>query len=232
MRAGFARCCRSPDGRLIEYQVRCAAAAGAAPIVVWSNASRRRFTRRSNGSAPTASAVIPVSDGQEAASRFEAGALILLIGDGIAAAGRAARRGWPMRRSRRWRPCPTTRRTRRSSGSTRAAAGPGWRWSTARRWARPPRCSATGTFSRPLLRRALQEGRRGCRSASAGEPLLAEAPSNLAAFRARADCLVARPSQRLGEPLSCCRPIEEFATERLMETAGPARNGWCGALWR
>ncbi|MEO7634940.1 MAG: NTP transferase domain-containing protein, partial [Sphingomicrobium sp.] len=69
---------------LVEYQVRCAASAGAAPIVVVvervPQALQDAFERlRLDGLA-----VIAVSDVHDAVSRFEAGAPILLIGDGIA----------------------------------------------------------------------------------------------------------------------------------------------------
>src|SRR3954463_16525615 len=69
---------------LLEYQVRCAAAAGAAPIVVVvervPQALQDAFERlRLDGVG-----VFPISDVQEAVSRFEAGSMILLIGDGVA----------------------------------------------------------------------------------------------------------------------------------------------------
>lgn len=69
---------------LIEYQVRCAAAAGAAPVIVVvervPQALQDAFERlRLDGIG-----VFPVSDVNEAVSRFEAGSSILLIGDGIA----------------------------------------------------------------------------------------------------------------------------------------------------
>lgn len=69
---------------LLEYQVRCAAAAAAAPIVVVvervPQALQDAFERlRLDGIG-----VFPVSDVHEAVSRFEAGAMILLIGDAIA----------------------------------------------------------------------------------------------------------------------------------------------------
>src|SRR5690348_16365211 len=69
---------------LIEYQVRCASAAGAAPVIVVvervPQALQDAFERlRLDGIA-----VFPVSDVGEAVSRFEAGTTILLIGDGIA----------------------------------------------------------------------------------------------------------------------------------------------------
>ncbi len=69
---------------LIEYQARCAAAVGATPIVVLvehiPSALNEAFERlRAEGVT-----VVPVTDGSEAASRFEAGALILQLADGLA----------------------------------------------------------------------------------------------------------------------------------------------------
>src|SRR5438094_8041207 len=69
---------------LIEYQVRCASAAGAAPVVVVvervPQALQDAFERlRLDGVG-----IFPVSDVAEAVSRFEAGSLIIVIGDGVA----------------------------------------------------------------------------------------------------------------------------------------------------
>src|SRR5947199_3852757 len=69
---------------LVEYQARCAAAAGAAPIVVIvehvPQALQDAFERlRLDGVG-----IFPVSDINESVSRFEAGSMILLIGDGVA----------------------------------------------------------------------------------------------------------------------------------------------------
>lgn len=71
---------------LIEYQARCAAAAGAAPVVVLVEtvpvALATAFERlRAEGVS-----VVPVTDGNEAASRFEPHAHILQMADGIAPA--------------------------------------------------------------------------------------------------------------------------------------------------
>ena len=68
---------------LIEYQARCLATSGAAPLVVLVErvppALNEAFERlRAEGIA-----VVPVSDGAEAASRFEAGSQLLLLADGI-----------------------------------------------------------------------------------------------------------------------------------------------------
>ncbi|MCY7339967.1 MAG: hypothetical protein LH465_08495 [Sphingomonas bacterium] len=69
---------------LIEYQARCLAAVGAAPLLVLVErvpvALNDAFERlRAEGIA-----IIAVSDGVEAASRFEAGNDVLLLADGIA----------------------------------------------------------------------------------------------------------------------------------------------------
>ena len=68
---------------LIEYQARCLAAAGAAPLIVLVErlppALNDAFERlRAEGIS-----VIPVSEGNEAASRFEAGSQLILLGDGV-----------------------------------------------------------------------------------------------------------------------------------------------------
>ncbi|QDP20319.1 hypothetical protein [Sphingomonas xanthus] len=69
---------------LIEYQARCLASAGASPLVVLVErvpvALNDAFERlRSEGIT-----VVPVSDGIEAASRFEPGTPLLVLADGIA----------------------------------------------------------------------------------------------------------------------------------------------------
>ena len=69
---------------LIEYQASCLASAGAAPLVVLVErvpvALNEAFERlRADGIA-----VVAVSDGVEAASRFEAGSQLLMLADGIA----------------------------------------------------------------------------------------------------------------------------------------------------
>ena len=71
---------------LIEYQARCLAASGAAPLVVLVErvpvALNDAFERlRAEGIS-----VVPVGDGNEAASRFEAGSQLILLGDGVAPA--------------------------------------------------------------------------------------------------------------------------------------------------
>lgn len=68
---------------VIEYQTRCAAAAGAAPIVVLVERVPPALHELIERLRLDGIAVTPVGDGNEAASRFEAGSMILLIADGV-----------------------------------------------------------------------------------------------------------------------------------------------------
>ena len=69
---------------LVEYQVRCAAAAGASPIVVLVEGIPLALNQAFDRLRGEGLNLILVSDGNEAATRFEAGELILVIGDGVA----------------------------------------------------------------------------------------------------------------------------------------------------
>ena len=69
---------------LVEYQVRCAAAAGAAPIVLVVDRIPPALNEALDRLQREGLAVTTVSDGNEAASRFGAGEMVLVIGDGIA----------------------------------------------------------------------------------------------------------------------------------------------------
>src|SRR5436305_5773705 len=69
---------------LIEYQARCAAAAGAAPIVVVVERVPQSLQDAFERLRLDSIGVFAVSDINEAISRFEAGTPILMIADGIA----------------------------------------------------------------------------------------------------------------------------------------------------
>ena len=202
---------------LLEYQVRCAAAAGAAPIVVVvervPQALQDAFERlRLDGVG-----IFPVSDVSEAVSRFEAGSMILLIGDGVAPPAElvtavasepeAAIATVPddevhtmferIDAESRWAGVALVEA--QLLGSTAAILGD---WD----------------LQSTLLRRTLQEGaRRVPVSELGGDPLLAETADDLRDFQRK--LLVgsrgARPDwvSRFLLP-----PVEEFATERLMES--------------
>ena len=202
---------------LLEYQVRCAAAAGAAPIIVVvervPQALQDAFERlRLDGVG-----IFPVSDVAEAVSRFEAGSMILLIGDGVAPPAElvAAVANEPeaavatvpddevhtmferIDAESRWSGVALVEA--QLLGSTAAILGD---WD----------------LQSTLLRRTLQEGaRRVPVNELGGDPLLAETADDLRDFQRK--LLVgsrgARPDwvSRFLLP-----PVEEFATERLMES--------------
>lgn len=69
---------------LLEYQVRCAAAAGAAPIVLLVDRIPPALNQSLDRLQREGLSVTTVSDGNEAASRFGSGEMILMIGDGVA----------------------------------------------------------------------------------------------------------------------------------------------------
>ena len=201
---------------LLEYQARCAAAAGATPIVVLVEriplALNQAFERlRADGITVT-----PVSDGAEAASRFEAGELILMIGDGIAPpvsllAGlgddeepliltvpddEPHERFERINGTARWSGVALVEA--RTLGATAAMLGD---------WDLPS----------TLLRRMLQDGARLAPVAVESEPLLASNAEQLQGFERS---LIT--GSRIDRPDIASRyilaPIEDFATERLIDS--------------
>ena len=214
---------------LLEYQVRCASAAGAAPIVVIvervPQALQDAFERlRLDGVG-----VFPVSDVSEAVTRFEAGSMILLIGDGVAPPAELVA-------SMAAEPEPAVAVVpddeahamfERIDGESRwagiAAVDAHLLGSTAA-------ILGDWDLQSTLLRRTLQEGAIRVPVCDAGgDPLLAETPDDLQDFQRR--LLVGSRGVR---PDWVSRfllpPIEEFATEHLMETG--VRPPWLiwGAL--
>jgi hypothetical protein len=207
---------------LVEYQVRCAAAAGASPIIVLVEripaALNQAFERlKSEGLN-----IIPVSDGGEAATRFEAGELVLLIGDGIAprldllmgleADAEALVLTVPddevhqdferIDGVSRWSGIALIEG--RMLGATAAMLGD---------WDLPS----------TLLRRTLQDGARLVPVALGSEPLLARNGADLAQFER--SLLTASRTERTDIASRFVLPlVEDFATERLMETK--IRPGW------
>ena len=202
---------------LVEYQARCAAATGASPIVIIVDyaptALGEAFARlRAEGIIVTT-----VSDGNDAASRFEAGTRILQIADGIAPEideltrlieiDEAAIATLPDDEEHehyeridsvsRWAGIALIDAA--TLGSTAAMLGD---WD----------------LQSTLLRRAVQAGARLVRlDGPGGGPLLAEKPGDLEGFERR--LLVASRGARRDMVARYLLPvIEEFATEQLMET--------------
>jgi hypothetical protein len=222
--SGGLRALLSLAGRtLLEYQVRCAAATGAAPIVVVvervPQALQDAFERlRLDGVG-----VFPVSDIAEAVSRFEAGSMILLIGDGVAPpaelVARVAEEPEPavaivadddvhagferIDAESRWAGVALV--SAGLLGSTAAMLGD---WD----------------LQSTLLRRTIQDGAvRVPAAESGGDPMLAESSEQLQDFQ-RKLLVGSRGARTDWVSRHVLPPVEEFATEQLMESG--VRPAW------
>lgn len=203
---------------LLEYQVRCASAAGAAPIVVIVERVPQALQDAFERLRLDALGVFPATDVSEAVTRFEAGSMILLIGDGVAPPAElvAAMAAEPEPAVAVVPDDQAHAMFERIDGESRwagvAAVDAHLLGSTAA-------ILGDWDLQSTLLRRTLQEGAiRVPVSAIGGDPLLAETPDDLQDFQRR--LLVGSRGVR---PDWVSRfllpPIEEFATEHLMETA-------------
>jgi hypothetical protein len=203
---------------LIEYQVRCANAAGAAPIVIVvervPQALQDAFERlRLDGVG-----VFPVSDVGEAVSRFEAGSLILLIGDGIVPPS-------DLVMSMAQEPEPAV-----STIADDEAHANFERIDAESRWAGVAVVDAhllgstaamlgDWDLQSTLLRRTLQEGAIRVPAISLGsEPLLVEKADDLQDFE-RKLFDASRGIRPDWVSRHLLPPIEEFATKHLMDTS-------------
>jgi hypothetical protein len=208
---------------LIEYQARCVAAAGAAPIVVVvervPQALQDAFERlRLDGIG-----VFPVSDVNEAVSRFEAGSMILLIADGLAPpANLVVQLGEEPEPAVAVVPDDEPHEAfERIDGNSRwagvAMVGAHLLGSTAA-------MLGDWDLQSTLLRRTIQEGaRRLDATESGGEPLLVGNADELAGFQRH--LIEASRGGRTDWASRYILPfVEDFATEQLMET--PVRPAW------
>ena len=202
---------------LIEYQARCVAAAGAAPIVVLVErvppALQEAFERlRLDGLN-----IVPVSDGREAATRFDAGSHILLVGDGVAPPAELLvqlgdeadstiavvpdddehKEFERIDATSRWAGAALV--DSRTLGATAAMLGD---WD----------------LQSTLLRKAIQDGALRVQVAPGAEPLLAQDADSLAGFE-RTLIVASRGARSDWASRYVLAPLEDFATERLMETA-------------
>lgn len=209
---------------LIEYQLRCLSTVGASPLVVMVErvplALNEAFERlRAEGINVT-----PVSDGHEAASRFEAGAELILLSDGVvpdmADLAALAEDSAPLiltvpddgnhdnyeriDASHRWSGLALVETS--LVGATAAMLGD---WD----------------LQSTLLRRSIQAGAKQIPAASGDGrgPFLAESSEQMAGFERR--LIVSSRSTREDAVGRFALPIvEEAATERLMETG--VRPAW------
>jgi hypothetical protein len=208
---------------LLEYQVRCAAAAGAAPIVVVVERVPQSLQDAFERLRLDGIGVFAVSEINEAISRFEAGSMILLVGDGIAPPVElvAALAAEPepavgtvpddeqhesferIDAESRWAGVAVV--DAHLLGSTAAMLGD---WD----------------LQSTLLRRTIQEGARRVPVVdSGGEPLLAESADQLAGFQ-RHLVQASRGGRSDWASRYLLPPLEDLATEQLMET--PVRPAW------
>jgi hypothetical protein len=215
---------------LLEYQVRCLAAAGAAPIVVVVERVPQALQDVFERLRLDTLGVFPVGDVEEAVSRFEAGSMILVIGDGIApSAELVAHLGEQeepaiatvpdddahaaferIDAESRWAGVAMV--DSKLLGSTAAMLGD---WD----------------LQSTLLRRTLQEGALRLRAAeSGGEPLLAVRSEELEGFQ-RTLIAASRGTRSDWASRFILPPVEEFATEQLMETrVRPEWLMWAGLV--
>lgn len=202
---------------LIDYQVRSVAAAGAGPIVVVvervPQALQDAFERlRLDGIG-----VFPVSDVEEAVSRFEAGSMILLLGDGVVVpadmVGGLAEEAEPA--------IATVSDDQEHGAFERIDAETRWAGVAvidSGLLASTARMLGDWDLQSTLLRRAIQDGaRRIAFSADDGEPILAESAEQLGGFQ-RSLVAASRSARSDWPSRFLLPPVEELATARLMET--------------
>jgi hypothetical protein len=207
---------------LMEYQARCAAAAGAAPIVVLVERVPPALAAAFDRLRAERITTVPVSNGREAATRFEPGTPILQFADGVA-------------------PSMTLVQRLADADGRAVATVPDderhqlfERIDNERRWAGLALVDA-GTLSSTaamlgdwdlqstLLRRTIQSGAAMIGAGEEATPYLAHAAAEPQAF----DRHLLRSSRRARRdwPSRYLLPIvEEFATEQLMGT--PVRPSW------
>ena len=209
---------------LIEYQARCVAASGAAPIVVVvervPQALQDAFERlRLDGIG-----VFAVSDVHEAVSRFEAGTMILMLGDGIAPTA-----GLVTTIAEEAEPAIATvpdddahAAFERIDSETRWA---GVALVDARTLGSTAAILGDWDLQSTLLRRTLQDGARRwpVGGENWAEPLLVERAEQLDDFQ-RTLIAGSREPRRDWASRYVLAPVEDFATEQLMETG--VRPAW------
>lgn len=202
---------------LIEYQARCAAAAGAAPVIILVERIPSALADAMDRLRSEGIGVIPVSDSAEAASRFEPGEMILLMADGLAPSvdlltalvdeqeptiltvpdDEEHERFERIDASNRWAGIALVEG--RTLSSTAAMLGD---WD----------------LQSTLLRRSLQGGAHCLPlSPESPEPLLVDDAQSLSGFERQ--LITASRRVRTDVPSRFLLPlVEEFAIERLMET--------------
>jgi CheY-like chemotaxis protein len=202
---------------LLEYQVRCAAAAGAAPVVVVVDripiALNEVLQRLQQEGLP----VVTVGDAAEASSRFEAGELILLVADGLAPSPELLS-GLVEEQEPVIVTVPDDEAHERFERIDAVSRWSGVALVDSQMIGATAVMLGDWDLQSTLLRRALQSGARTVPIApAAGEPLLAENAEDLADLERRL-FVASRGSRRDWASRYILPLIEEFATEKLVES--------------
>ena len=208
---------------LLEYQVRCAAAAGAAPVVIIVERVPQALQDAVERLRLDGIGVFPVSDVHEAVSRFEAGSMILVIGDGIAPSAELV-----AQLAEEPEPAVATVRDDEAHAAFE-------RIDAQSRWAGVALVDAQllgstaamlgdWDLQSTLLRRTIQEGAlRVPIAESAAAPLLVDSAEQLEGFQ-RALISGSRGARSDWASRYILPPVEELATTQLVETS--VRPGW------
>jgi len=203
---------------LLEYQARCAAAAGAAPIVVVVERVPQSLQDAFERLRLDSIGVFAVSDINEAISRFEAGTPILMIADGIAPPVELVTRMAEQAESA----VAIVPDDEQHQAYERIDAGSRWggvAMVDAHLLGSTAAMLGDWDLQSTLLRRAIQEGAARIQTAEAGgEPLLAENADQLADFQ-RTLINASRGARTDFASRYLLAPLEDLATEQLMETA-------------
>jgi hypothetical protein len=203
---------------LVEYQVRCVAAAGAAPIVLVVDRIPMALNEALERLQREGLAVTTVSDGNDAASRFGTGESILMIGDGIAPPSELlnsiAEHAEPVIVT--VPDDPSHEQFERIDGVSRwagvALVDAGTVGATAA-------MLGDWDLQSTLLRRTLQDGALLVPVApDSGEPVLANSPEELSALD-RQLIVSSRGSRRDWASRYVLPIVEEYATEALLTTS-------------
>ena len=208
---------------LLEYQVRCAAAAGAAPIVVIVERVPQMLQDAFERLRLDSIGVFAVSEINEAISRFKAGSSIILIGDGVAPpvelVTSIAEQAEPA--------VAIVPDDEQHEAYERIDAGSRWAGVAmvdANLLGSTAAMLGDWDLQSTLLRRAIQEGAVRIKTAEVGgEPLLVENADQLADFQ-RVLIHASRGARTDFASRYLLAPIEDLATEQLMET--PVRPIW------
>jgi len=208
---------------LIEYQVRCAAAAGAAPIVVVVERVPQMLQDAFERLRLDSIGVFAVSEINEAISRFEAGSSIIMIGDGVAPPVELV-----TQMAEQAEPAVTiVPDDEQHQAYERIDAGSRWAGvanDEANLLGSTAAILGDWDLQSTLLRRAIQEGAVRIQTTEAGgEPLLVQNAEQLADFQ-RVLIQASRGARTDFASRYLLAPVEDIATEQLMET--PVRPVW------